>query len=424
MNKSQRQQLQDSVYNDFLKGIDVDVIGKNYKLKKSTIYSWINQKEAIMQDKSTVYSQKERSMIVLKVLSGISVKSLCVDYNLKQSTVYLWTRKYRKSLLNEPKSKRAYSTDQIERLKTINALLESTSITHDMNAFEKQALITSLREKYPLKLLCEVFNYSRSTYYYHHHTKMTIHQKRDQLLKKKIIIVFLKHNKRIGGVKIRYEMVLNGVTISIRKMYQLMQDMGISDQSKKKPAFVRPPKRTNENCKNLLNQQFTQKAPNLVWVSDITEIKINKKPVYLCAILDLFSRKIIAHQVSRKCNTRLTLLTFDLAMENRETKPHMFHSDRGVQYTSEVFQAYLRKKEISQSFSAPGYPYDNSVMESFFANFKKEAIYLRQAFRTIQDYIKHVNEYMNYYNTQRYHNGIGLLTPKRKEEIYYSVNLV
>ncbi|MDZ4197024.1 MAG: IS3 family transposase [Candidatus Izemoplasmatales bacterium] len=218
-------------------------------------------------------------------------------------------------------------------------------------------------------------------------------------------------------------MILNGTSISIEKMYQLMQDMGISDQSKKKPAFIRPPKRTNENCKNLLNQQFTQKAPNLVWVSDITEIKINKKPVYLCAILDLFSRKIIAHLVSRKCNTRLTLLTFDSATDNRKTKPHMFHSDRGVQYTSEQFQMYLRKQEISQSFSAPGYPYDNSVMESFFSNFKKEAIYQRQSFRTIQEYIKHVNEYMNYYNTQRYHKGIGLLTPMKKEEIYYSFNL-
>jgi len=219
-------------------------------------------------------------------------------------------------------------------------------------------------------------------------------------------------------------MILNDITVSRKKVSHLMQDMGINDQTKRRPAFIRPPKRTNENCKNLLNQQFTQKAPNLVWVSDITEIKINKKPVYLCAILDLFSRKIIAHQVSRKCNTRLTLLTFDSALLNRKTKPLMFHSDRGVQYTSEEFQQYLRKKEISQSFSAPGYPYDNSVMESFFSSFKKEAIHIRQAFRTIQDYIKHVNEYMHYYNFQRYHKGNGLLTPMKKEELYYSVNIM
>lgn len=139
-------------------------------------------------------------MIVLKVLSGISVKSLCIDYNLKQSTVYLWTRKYKQSLPNELTSKRAYATDQTTRLKTINSLLKSTSITHDMSVFEKQAIITSLRPKHSLKLLCEVFNYSRSTYYYHHHTKMTIHQLRDQLLKKEIMKVYLKHKKRIGGV--------------------------------------------------------------------------------------------------------------------------------------------------------------------------------------------------------------------------------
>jgi len=424
MNKDQRQLIQDSVFKDFQMGFNNEKICKKYNLKKSTVYSWISQQEANIQDITTVYSSKEKSMIVLKATSGISVKKICTEYKLNSSTIYLWISKYKQSLKKQIDTRREYSREQVSRLKSIILLLQSTSITHDMTSFEKQELISSLRSKYPLKLLCEVFNYSRSTYYYHYHTKMTVHQLRDQLLKKDIMLIFLKHQKRIGGIKIRNELILNGITISRRKVYQLMQDMGISDQSKRKPAFIRPPKRTNENCKNLLNQQFTQKAPNLVWVSDITEIKINKKPVYLCAVLDLFSRKIIAHLISRKNNTRLTLSTFDLALENRKIKPHMFHSDRGVQYTSEQFQLFLRKKEIAQSFSAPGYPYDNSVMESFFSNFKREAIRQRQPFRTIQDYIKHVKEYMHYYNTLRYHKGIGLLTPMKKEEIYNSTNLI
>lgn len=201
-----------------------------------------------------------------------------------------------------------------------------------------------------------------------------------------------------------------------------MNELNISKVTPKKNPFIKPPKRTNQNCKNLLNQKFNQKEPNLVWVSDVTEIKINNKPVYLCAIMDLFSRKIIAHQVSRKNNTRLTILTMKKAINYRKTVPNIFHNDRGVNYTSYKFQRFIRKHQISQSFSAPGYPYDNAVIESFFSSYKRETIKMMLPFSKIQDYIKMAKEYMSYYNNERFHMGIGLLTPSLKEKIHLKLS--
>ena len=200
-----------------------------------------------------------------------------------------------------------------------------------------------------------------------------------------------------------------------------MKDLRIEKITVKKNPYIKPTKDTNITCKNLLKQQFHQPAPNLVWVSDVTEIKINQKPVYFCAIMDLYSRKIISHQISRKNNTRLTMNTFKLAIQKRKKVPNLFHSDRGSNYTAHKFQRLLKKHHVKQSFSNPGYPYDNAVMESFFSHYKRETIRTMLPFRKIQDYIRMVKDYILYYNNDRFHMGIGMLTPNKKERIHYKL---
>jgi transposase InsO family protein len=122
---------------------------------------------------------------------------------------------------------------------------------------------------------------------------------------------------------------------------------------------------------NINNSNFTCIIiqPSFICVSDTTKIKINYKPVYLCVIIDLFSRKVISYELSKVNNTRFTLNTYKNAVTNRKTHPMIFHSDRGVQYTSMVFRTYLQNNEVLLSYSAVGYPYDNEVVESFFSHF-------------------------------------------------------
>ncbi|MCI5790909.1 MAG: IS3 family transposase, partial [Clostridiales bacterium] len=143
-----------------------------------------------------------------------------------------------------------------------------------------------------------------------------------------------------------------------------------------------------ERKTNILQQQFHVSRPNEVWVSDVTYFSIFNRMYYICVIIDLYARKVIAHKISKHNSTQLTKATAKVAYELRKpTDTLLFHSDQGSNYTSNEFRKYLRSIHITQSFSNSGMPYDNSVMESFFGSFKREALY-RYRFKTEKDFSK------------------------------------
>ena len=161
---------------------------------------------------------------------------------------------------------------------------------------------------------------------------------------------------------------------------------------------------------NLLKKQFFQDKPNKVWVSDFTEIKINRARFYLCVIFDLFSRKVVAHRLSIRLNSNLALLTFKDAYQNRgEPNDLLFHSDQGSQYTSIEFSNTLKALKIKQSFSNPGNPYDNAVMESFFATLKREKVH-RKKYKDYGDLKESINKYIVFYNNVRPNKSLNYLT--------------
>lgn len=408
---------------EYYDGKRVKDICIRYKVKKSAVYDWVRKSKKNLMKRDPNTKEKEVLRVVSLVLKGDSVKSVCKRFKLRESTVYAWVNKYQDNILEKRPSIEKKRTENIDKLKLSIEVLKKTSITNDMNNSEKVELITSLLDNYSLTLLCDLFDIHRSTYYRYINKEVPKHIIRDQKLRVLIHNIYSRNQKRIGAEKIREALMIEGHQVSYKKVRQIMKELQIEKKPEpKKQPWIKPPK-TNESCKNLLNQQFNQKAPNLVWVSDITETKINNKPVYLCAIMDLFSRKIIAHQISRKNNTRLTILTFKKAIENRKVVPNIFHSDRGSNYTSTKFRKLLIKHNISQSFSAPGYPYDNAVIESFFAQYKRETIKRLLPFKKIQNYIKMAKEYMNWYNNDRFHKGLGMLTPSMKEKIHFKLSL-
>jgi len=422
MKKHASKEEKAKMVNEYFKGKSIANLCLKHQIKKSALYSWIHSStDEIKQSRFEATPENKKNVVAL-VKNGKTVKEVCTKFSIKPSTVYHWVTQYGSETVNGNKVERKKKIINMERIYESIEILKQTSVTNDMNNLEKTELIRSLSTNRPVALLCKLFELSRATYYAYLHKRLPAHLLRDKQLKILVMETYLRHKKRIGAAKIRQDLSLQAQTVSLKKIYQLMKELKITKIVPKKNPYIRLSKKTNKNCHNHLNQQFDQIAPNLVWVSDITEIKINRSPVYLCAIMDLFSRKIIAHQVSRKNNTRLTLMTIDQAIENRKEKPHLFHSDRGVQYTALKFQKHLQKLEITQSFSAPGYPYDNSPMESFFATFKKETIKKLVSFKLIQDYIKLVNEYMMYYNSIRPHRGLGMRTPIDKENIYSILN--
>lgn len=139
-----------------------------------------------------------------------------------------------------------------------------------------------------------------------------------------------------------------------------------------------------------------------------------------CVVLDLYARKVIAYKISKHNSTQLTKSTIKIAYETRKPcEKLLFHSDQGSNYTSNEFRKYLKSINITQSFSNPGVPYDNSVMESFFSNFKREGLY-RYRFKTERDFFESIDTYMTFYNSRRPHSILMNQTPDKFESTYYS----
>ena len=242
-------------------------------------------------------------------------------------------------------------------------------------------------------------------------------------MRKQILEIYTATQKRIGAAKIQRILFRDyGVSISAGRVYRLMKSMNLPKMSTSKPAFIKQKRQVSLERPNHLNQAFKPPAPNQVWTSDFSYIPVGKKGfVYLCVILDLFSRKVIAWSVGPKIDSKLAVSTLTKAISSRKLEsPVLFHTDQGSQYTSSLFRKYLDSQPITQSLSKPGYPWDNAVTESFFKYMKKEELN-RRTFSTLQEVQLSCFEYIEgFYNTQRPHGTLDMLTPNEMEEKYFN----
>lgn len=173
--------------------------------------------------------------------------------------------------------------------------------------------------------------------------------------------------------------------------------------------------------KDMLEMNFTAKAPNQVRTSDITYFKYQNQTYYICVIVDLYSRMALACKISKKQSTQLITSAFKTAYEKRKpTDALIFHSDRGSQYTSYAFQKLLKTYLVTQSFSPSGKPCHNAVMESFFSSMKKEEMY-RTDYHSESELKERIQKYIEFYNTERPHSTLNYKTPKIYEQMYYDL---
>ncbi len=263
---------------------------------------------------------------------------------------------------------------------------------------------------------------NRSTYYKRVSASPAPRTLENQQLRKQILEIYTATQKRMGAAKIQRILLRDyGVSISVGRVYRLMKSMALPKMSTSKPAFKKQDRKVSLERPNHLNQAFNPPAPNQVWTSDFSYIPVGKKSfVYLCVILDLFSRKVIAWSVGPKIDSELALSTLKKAVSSRKPEASvLFHTDQGSQYTSSMFRKYLDGQPITQSLSKPGYPWDNAVTESFFKYMKKEELN-RRIFSSLQEVQLSCFEYIEgFYNTQRPHGTLNMLTPNEMEKIYY-----
>jgi transposase InsO family protein len=199
-----------------------------------------------------------------------------------------------------------------------------------------------------------------------------------------------------------------------------MKSMALPKMSTSKPVSVKIQSEQGE-CKNHLDQRFNPSAPNTVWAGDITYVRVAGRFCYVCVIMDLFSRKVIAWKTGMTADKRLVIDTFTAACVKRgNPNGVLFHSDRGCQYTSKDFRKTVDNADFVQSFSAKGHPYDNAVVESFFKYLKKE-LTNRHSYSSIKELNMSLFEYVEgFYNKSRPHSSNGMLSPVEKEVAFFN----
>ena len=273
---------------------------------------------------------------------------------------------------------------------------------------------------YSVHELCEALDVALGTFYNHVFRRVdwSNREKEREELMMKVQQIFDDSQQRFGTEKIRTVLAQTGLHVSVKRISAIMKELDL--RSVRTDAKRKYKKHQLYQKQNLLAIEFTTDYPNQIWVSDITYFKVSGYWVYLCIILDLFSRKILGYRVSRNASTNLVTTTFRSAYQERGMPKNLtFYSDRGKQYTSGAFTQLLQVNGIRQSFSATGRPHDNAVAESFFATFKKEEAY-RKEYTSEQSFRKSVEQYIQFYNEVRPHQTLKYKTPQAVEEKHWA----
>lgn len=365
--------------------------------------------------------------LINKVLSEYqevkSVKTITQKYGISKSTLFYWIKKYKVIIQYDRKEITITNykklIKELERAKLIFEIYENLHCFKDASTYEKEIAISKFIGVYPTKLMCKILNLPHGTFYNYHFRKKTVtqYQIRDEQIKAKIMEIYLQSEKRFGANKIVVKLKSIGINTTLTKVKKLMKELNIeSTQKLKKTELTNP---NNKYYVNKLQRMFNQDEPNKYWASDVTELKVGLNKFYLCVILDLFSRKVIAYRLSCHNNTNLTINTFKDAFENRKRPSELsFHSDQGSNYTAYEFRDLLRALKVNQSFSHAGNPYDNACVESFFSNFKREE-YNSRTYEYFEELEHSVDSYMKYYNEYRPHKTLNNMTPNEYERAYH-----
>lgn len=368
---------------------------------------------------------KIKKDVIRDFKKGLTTNDLIEKYGLAKSTINRWLRPIReniahlnyKDLTNEHLNllKEYEQTKlELEIFKNLNCL-PSTPRIDKLNAIEK------FYNVYPVKTMYRLLDVNVGTFYNHlnRRVKEPEYIKNDKMLKPLVLKVFNDSKQRLGPIKIAQVLRKDGYTISNKKAKQLMNELNIKPISGKKkkrePVLVES---KNKYLKNRVGKNFTRDNPNEVWVGDVTEVDILGNPFFICIILDLFSRKVIAHRVHPKDNINLVSNTLKDAYESRGFPENVIvHSDRGSNYTSFKYRNLLYSLNLIPSYSKTARPRDNAVAESFFSHFKKEEIY-NIDYQSLEELTESVDEYIEFFNDFRPHHHLNGRTPNEMEAEY------
>ena len=281
----------------------------------------------------------------------------------------------------------------------------------------KFGFIAKHRGIWPTRWLCEALGVSRGGYYAWLTRPRSQRSRSDEELSAKVRASFLASDRTYGARRVWHDLLAEGVSCGLHRIERLMRLQAL----KARPRRRRLPPDLGERqaaavAPNVLDRTFEAPAPNRKWIADFTYVWTAEGWLYVAAVVDLFSRRVVGWSMSAAMTGQLVTDALVMAIWRRG-KPDalLHHSDRGSQYTSEQFQRLMADHGVVCSMSRSGNVWDNAAMESFFSSLKTERT-ARKTYRTRDEAKADLFDYIEcFYNVKRRHSTIGYMSPMEFE---------
>jgi putative transposase len=279
--------------------------------------------------------------------------------------------------------------------------------------------IAAKKTEHSVKTMCRVLEVSRSGYHAWARREPSSRALEDERLTGRIREVHRENRKVYGSPRIHAELrMADGVRVGRKRVERLMRQAGISGMVRRRRGRTTISVPGVRVCEDLVDRAFLASAPNRLWVADITYLRTWEGWLYLVAVQDVFSRRIVGWSMADHMRTELVTDALQMALAHRRPDPGLiWHSDQGSQFVSLAFGQQARAAGIAQSMGSRGDCYDNAVAESFFATLKKELVHGR-SWPSKAELRAEAFEYIEvFYNRRRRHSTLGFLSPAQFETI-------
>jgi putative transposase len=274
-------------------------------------------------------------------------------------------------------------------------------------------MISAEKASTPISVCCRLFGVSRSGYYDWERRAPSDRALTDAWLIEKIRAIWAENRKVYGSPRIHADLRIKyGIRVARKRVERLMREAGISGLQRRKRGrtTIRVP--GVRVADDLVERQFGPQAPDLLWIADVTYLRTWEGWLYLAAVQDAYSRRIVGWSMADHMRSELVVDALQMAVSRRRPEPGLIHhSDQGSQYVSLAFGQAARDAGIARSMGSRGDCYDNAVAESFFATLKKELVH-RRSWSTRRELTSELFEYIEaFYNRTRRHSTLGYLSP-------------
>jgi transposase InsO family protein len=258
--------------------------------------------------------------------------------------------------------------------------------------------VLELRQRYKLAWLLEYSKLPRSTFYYYLKQGK---QDKYSVEKAEIQQLFEENKQRYGYRRITALLRQKGIILNHKTVLKLMKSLNLKGKTRKNEKYHSYKGEVGKVAENLLQRDFTASKPFEKLTTDVTQFNVCDDKVYLSPVMDLYNREIVSYSISLSPNLEQIKEMLNGLFERLPNgATPIFHSDQGWQYQHPEYQRQLKEHNIIQSMSRKGNCMDNGAMENFFGRLKVEMFY-GEKFRTVDEFVHCLEEYISYYNNER-----------------------